>query len=92
MSLHAILPARESDTFGQLMNLAVDGEAICSNSERGVDEGRTKSLKAALERIWKNLDPHSQIFKRYPFEPGAPVVPILPRGRNRRRFLESSTE
>jgi hypothetical protein len=49
-------------------------------------------LKLALERIWKKLDPVSQIFKRYPFEAGAPVVPVLPRGCHRSRALRRSSE
>jgi DNA invertase Pin-like site-specific DNA recombinase len=61
-------------------------DPACPTLEQDMDEDRTKSLKTALEKIWENLDPHSQIFKRYPFEPGALVVPILPRGRHRRRL------
>ena len=60
--------------------------------EQDRDEGRTKSLQTALETIWKKLDPNSKLFKRYPFEPGVPVVPVLPRGRHLRRLLDYSEE
>src|SRR5438093_13042864 len=35
--------------------------------ERGVDEDRTEPLKLALERIWKQTDPWSQLIKRKSF-------------------------
>jgi hypothetical protein len=48
-------------------------------------EVRTKQLKTALRRIWKKLKPSSHLFKRFPFEPEAPVVP--PRRRLNGRFI-----
>jgi len=80
----------ENNQAGKAYNGSFDSEN--PSLERDTDEGRTKSLKTALERIWKNLDPNSTIFKRYPFELGAPVVPVMPRGCHRRRLLESPTE
>jgi hypothetical protein len=47
-----------------------------------LDEDRTKTLKVALETIWKKIDPSSHIFKRFPFDPNAPVIPKPKRGRN----------
>lgn len=57
---------------------------------REAHDDRTKLLKLALEKIWKKLDPESLMFQRYPFEPGAPVVPVLPRGRHLRSALKKS--
>ena len=45
-----------------------------------VDEGRTRTLKSALDKIWKKLDPHSHIFQRFPFDQNAPMVPKRNRG------------
>ena len=50
-----------------------------------MDEDRTGVFKRVLESIWKRIDPTSKLFDRYPFNPGAPVIPILPRGRHRKR-------
>jgi site-specific DNA recombinase len=50
--------------------------------ERDLDEDRTKTLKIALKTIWQKLDPSSHIFKRFPLDPNAPVVPKPKRGRN----------
>lgn len=44
------------------------------------DEVRTKLLKLSLESIWKKLDPHSPVFKRFPFDRNQPVVPGRKRG------------
>jgi hypothetical protein len=56
--------------------------------ERDTDKDRTKSLKTALEVIWKRIDPSSPIFKRFPFDPEAPIVSIQPRGIHRTRLLK----
>jgi site-specific DNA recombinase len=53
--------------------------------ERERNEVRTEQLKTALQRIWKKLKPSSYLFKRFPFEPGAPVV--HPRRRRHGRFI-----
>jgi site-specific DNA recombinase len=66
--------------------------STCPRLERGLHEDRTRLLKTALEKIWKKLDPSSPIFKRYPFEPGAPVVPVQPRGIHRQRPLKKFSE
>ena len=62
--------------------------ALCSvtRKEWGPDEDRTKSLKTALEVIWKKIDPSSPIFQRYPFVEGAPIVPLRRHG-NKGRFI-----
>jgi hypothetical protein len=53
-------------------------------TERDIDEDRTKTLKIALKTVWQKIDPSSHIFKRYPFDPNAPVVPKRKRSRNGR--------
>ncbi len=49
-----------------------------------VDEGRTRTLKSALDKVWKKIDPHSHIFNRYPFNRNASVVPKRKRERGGR--------
>ena len=56
----------------------------CPTLEREPDEDRTKLLKSALEVIWRKIDPSSAIFKRFPFVPDAPIVPIRRRGHKGR--------
>jgi DNA invertase Pin-like site-specific DNA recombinase len=58
-----------------------DSTPTCPRLERGLDEDRTKSLKTALEVIWKKIDPDSPLFKRYPFDPNQPLVLLRRRGR-----------
>jgi hypothetical protein len=54
----------------------------CPGLERVMHEDRTKSLKRALEHVWKNLDPSAAIFKRFPFDPTQPLIPVPRRGKD----------
>jgi DNA invertase Pin-like site-specific DNA recombinase/DNA-directed RNA polymerase subunit RPC12/RpoP len=56
--------------------------------ERDSDEDRTKTLKRALEVIWKKMDLSLPIFKRYPFTTDLPVY----RPRRRRGRFVSPTD
>jgi len=54
----------------------------CPTLERDVDEVRTKALKLALERIWKQIDPWKHLIKRGSFT----APPYTSRRDRRGRF------
>lgn len=56
--------------------------------EREPDEDRTKTLKAALERIWKQVDPWAVIIKRRSLIPDPSE--FLPRRNRKGRFTSPS--
>ncbi len=70
----------ENMQAGKALNGSFD--SACPSLERDVDEDRTKPLKLALERIWKQTDPWSQLIKRKSFKQGTP-----PRRDTRGRFI-----